>query len=76
MHLQEDASIGLVFTSLFALGIVLVNLLTRNAHVGAEIVMGNVDVLHCDDLTLAIIVLLINVCASLFMLSSMENHNI
>jgi manganese/zinc/iron transport system permease protein len=48
-RLQEDASTGIVFTSLFALGIVLVTLLTRNAHIGTEAVMGNVDALHVDD---------------------------
>src|SRR4029077_18141377 len=46
VKLQEDASLGLVFTTFFALGIVLVNLLARNVHIGAEVVMGNVDALH------------------------------
>lgn len=49
-RLQEDASIGLVFTSLFALGIVLITLLTRDAHIGTEAVMGNADALHREDL--------------------------
>lgn len=53
MKLQEDASIGLVFTTLFALGVVLVTWLTRNAHIGTEAVMGNVDALHVNDLKLA-----------------------
>lgn len=48
-RLQEDASTGLVFTSLFALGIILVTVLTRDAHIGIEAVMGNVDALHIDD---------------------------
>lgn len=51
-HLQEDASIGLVFTTLFALGIVLVTVYTRNAHIGTEAVMGNIDAIHIDDLKL------------------------
>jgi manganese/zinc/iron transport system permease protein len=46
----EDASIGLVFTSLFALGILLVNIATRSAHVGAEAVMGNPDGLLPSDI--------------------------
>lgn len=50
MRLQEDASIGLVFTSLFALGVILVTVLTRNAHIGIEAVMGNADALHVSDL--------------------------
>lgn len=53
LKLQEDASIGLVFTGLFALGIILVTLFSKNAHFGSEIIMGNVDALHVDDLQLA-----------------------
>lgn len=60
-RLQEDASTGLVFTSFFALGIVLINILTKNAHIGAEVVMGNVDALHKDDILLALTILAINV---------------
>lgn len=56
LRLQEDASIGLVFSSLFALGVILVTLFTRNAHIGLEIVMGNPDALHFDDLKLAALV--------------------
>lgn len=47
--LSEDASIGLVFTSLFAIGVILVTVLTRNAHIGTEVVMGNVDGLNFED---------------------------
>ncbi len=50
--LQEDASIGLVFTALFALGIICVTLWTRNAHIGTEAVMGNVDALQLSDCAL------------------------
>jgi len=60
VRLQEDASTGLVFTTLFALGIILVTLLTRNAHIGTEVVMGNVDALHLDDCKLIFIILLVN----------------
>lgn len=49
IRLQEDASTGLVFTALFALGIILVTLLTRNAHIGTEAVMGNADALQLSD---------------------------
>jgi len=58
--LQEDASIGLVFTTLFALGVVLVTVFTRSSHIGTEAVMGNVDALHADDLKLVASVLLFN----------------
>lgn len=54
LKLSEDASVGFVFTSLFALGIVLVTIFTRNAHLGTEAIMGNVDALHLDDLRLVI----------------------
>lgn len=61
MRLQEDASIGLVFTTLFALGIVLVTVYTRNTHVGVEAIMGNIDALHFDDLKFISIVGLVDV---------------
>lgn len=52
MKVQEDASIGLIFTTLFALSIVLVTIFTKNVHLGIEAVMGNVDALHREDLKL------------------------
>jgi len=58
--LQEDASIGLVFTSLFALGIILVTIWTRNMHLGLEVVMGNADALHLDDLDWSLLLLVCN----------------
>jgi manganese/zinc/iron transport system permease protein len=58
--LQEDASTGLVFTSLFALGVILLTTLTKNAHIGTEAVMGNVDALQLGDLRLVYSVVLIN----------------
>jgi manganese/zinc/iron transport system permease protein len=58
--IQEDASIGLVFTSLFALGVVLVTIYTRNVHIGTEAIMGNIDALDRDDLSLVGAVALMN----------------
>ncbi|NGX43501.1 MAG: Manganese transport system membrane protein MntB [Chlamydiae bacterium] len=58
--LQEDASIGIVFTSLFALGVILVTVLTRSAHIGTEVVMGNVDALQLADCKLVFTILGIN----------------
>lgn len=49
--LKEDASTGLVFTAFFAIGIVLVTLLTKSAHIGSEVVMGSVDALNMGDIT-------------------------
>lgn len=60
LKLQEDASIGLVFTTLFALGIILATVFTRSAHIGLEAVMGNVDGLHLNDLKLAFGVAVLN----------------
>jgi manganese/zinc/iron transport system permease protein len=65
LKLQEDASIGLVFTSLFALGILMVTTLTRNAHIGAEVVMGNVDALHVSDIKLVAVILVLNILVTL-----------
>jgi manganese/zinc/iron transport system permease protein len=50
LRLQKDASIGLIFTAFFALGVVLVTILSRNSHLGVEAIMGNVDALHPDHL--------------------------
>ena len=60
IQLQEDASIGLVFSIFFALGIVLLTLFSRNVHVGTELVMGNVDALQRGDIKIVSTVLGIN----------------
>ncbi len=59
-QLQEDAAIGLVFTTLFAVGVILVNIFTRNSHISTEAVMGNPDALQPSDLKLALAVTLLN----------------
>lgn len=66
IKLQEDASIGLVFSTLFALGIVLVTLYTKNAHIGIEVVMGNADILHYNDLKIAFKVAILNLAFVIF----------
>lgn len=60
-RLQEDASTGIVFATLFAIGIILVTLLTRNAHIGTEVVMGNVDALRLGDCKLVYTILGMNI---------------
>lgn len=65
IRLQEDASIGIVFTSLFALGVILVTIVSKNSHIGTEIVMGNVDALHRDDLKLVFVVFGLNLLSFL-----------
>lgn len=59
-RLQEDASVGIVFTSLFAIGVIAVTLLTRNIHIGTEAVMGNADALSLHDGTVVYVVLGLN----------------
>jgi len=44
--IQEDASIGIVFTSFFALALLVINVLSRNAHLGVDAIIGNVDALQ------------------------------
>ncbi|OGN64972.1 MAG: hypothetical protein A3E80_00525 [Chlamydiae bacterium RIFCSPHIGHO2_12_FULL_49_9] len=61
LRLQEDASVGLVFTALFALGITFVTVFTKNVHLGVEAVMGNADILQGSDLKSASILALLNV---------------
>ncbi len=60
LKLQEDASIGIVFTTFFAIGILLVTLFTRNAHIGTEILMGSVDALQIEDAKWVLILAAIN----------------
>ena len=59
--LANDASIGFVFTTLFALGIVLATTLTRSSHIGIEIMMGNVDGLLLNDVSHSFITMLFNI---------------
>lgn len=60
-RVQEDASIGLIFSALFALGITLITAWTPNAHIGTEAVMGNIDAIGIEDLHLAVEILVVNV---------------
>lgn len=60
LRLQEDASIGLIFTLFFALGVTIVTMYTKSTHLGVEAVMGNVDALHADDLTFIFFVALLD----------------
>lgn len=53
-RLQEDASVGLVFTALFAGGITMVTLFMRDVHIGIEAVMGNAELIQIIDLKLAL----------------------
>ena len=65
MGLKEDASIGLVFTTLFALGVVLVTLYTRNSHLSIEAVTGNADALSLRDAKLVGGLLVFNILVTI-----------
>jgi ABC-type Mn2+/Zn2+ transport systems, permease components len=78
-RLQEDASIGLVFTVLFALGITLVTLYLRDVHLGIEAIMGNVDALQLSDVQLPALFIAINALVVFlffkqFQLISFDSH--
>lgn len=66
VRLQEDASTGIVFTSLFAVGVIALTLATRNAHIGTEVVMGNADALQWQDCKLVYLILAINTAIFVF----------
>ncbi len=66
-HLEEGAGIGLVFTTLFAVGLISLTLFTRDSHIGTEVVMGNIDALHSDDVALTWSVAAID-CITVFLL--------
>lgn len=70
MQLQEDASIGLIFSLLFALGLFLVSLYTRNVHAGTELIMGNADALIASDVRLTWMTVSVNVVMTLILLRS------
>lgn len=63
---QEDASIGMVFTFLFAVGVILVTCLTRSTHVGTELLMGNVDALNKEDMEFIFWIFLTNLSLIIF----------
>ncbi len=50
VRLQEDAAIGLVFTALFALALLLVTSYAKNIHLGTSVIMGSSDTLTSDEL--------------------------
>ena len=58
-NLQEHASIAFIFSTLFALGVILITISTHSSHVGVDIVMGNLDLIHLNDLFLALFVMIL-----------------
>jgi len=72
LHLQEDASIGMIFSAFFALGVVLVTLFSRNNHLGIEAIMGNVDALHPSDVKLVFYLFLFNLAVTFLFYRRLE----
>ena len=60
LKVKDDAATGIVFSCLFSAGILLVTLMSRNAHIGAELMMGNADALTRQDLILSLQMAIIN----------------
>jgi manganese/zinc/iron transport system permease protein len=54
--IKEDASNGMVFSALFALGVTVLSLWSRNAHAGPELLMGDPDALLTDDIPIVFFV--------------------
>lgn len=52
LKVQEEGAIGFVFTLFFALGILFATLYTKNSHFGVEAVMGNIDGIGKEDLSI------------------------
>ena len=59
MNVQEDASIGMIFTFLFALSVFLVSFMGRNSHLGLEAITGNIDAVNILDLSQSFYVFLV-----------------
>jgi manganese/zinc/iron transport system permease protein len=60
-RLREDVSCGIVFTFLFALGVIAVTLISRSAHIGTELLMGSADSLDIHDFYLQSVSVVVNV---------------
>ena len=50
-YMTLDAANGMTFTFLFAFGVTLLSLFCKNAQVGTDMIMGNVDLLTGEDLS-------------------------
>ena len=57
--LRNDASTAYVFSTLFSIGVILITLFTKSSHVGVDVIMGTLDLIHKDDLFFSAIILLL-----------------
>jgi manganese/zinc/iron transport system permease protein len=62
-RLAPDASIGLTFTTLFAIGVIIVSVFTKDAHLSTEAVTGNCDALQLSDLKFSASIAVLNIVA-------------
>ena len=72
LRLQEDTSIGMIFTAFFALGVILVTTLSKNTHLSIEAIMGNVDALHPKDVKQVFYLFLFNAALIFFFFRRLE----
>lgn len=66
-HLRPEASIGIVLSGFFSIGIILLTIVARNSHVGIESIMGNVDTVMHQDVLYAAIIFFINSFITMFL---------
>lgn len=71
-RLQEDASIGLIFSLFFATAVLLISIYMRNTHVGLELIMGNADALVVSDIRLVWGIFLVNGCLGIWLFRGMQ----
>ncbi len=57
--LKNDASTAYVFSTLFSIGVILITLFTKSAHIGVDVIMGDLDLIHRDDLFLSCTILIL-----------------
>jgi len=65
--IREDASNALVFSSLFALGVVILSVWSRNVDIGPELLMGNPDALLSRDIPFVAVVSIASVALGLLL---------
>lgn len=62
LRVQKDASIGLIFTTFLAFGIIFVTIFTKNAHIGTELILGNIELLQKGDITATFWLMIMTSC--------------
>jgi manganese/zinc/iron transport system permease protein len=72
---REDAGIGLSFTTLFALGLIALMLFSKNNHIGVEVVMGNLDAAHPDDIFFSWMIALVDGFAILILYPWLKTYS-